>query len=65
MAYLRYKRDADPHDLHRRQIDAALDAYWLDRAQHAPTTASLKQHLTEEADYLAAISSGFDKSAGG
>jgi hypothetical protein len=57
VAYLNYKRDSDPYELHHEEIEEALNLYWLDRAQHAPSAESLKQHLIEEAEYLAAITS--------
>jgi len=55
VAYLSYKRDADPHDVQRVQIEAALELYWLERAKEAPQAESLSQHLAEEEAYLAAI----------
>ena len=56
VAYLKYKRDSDPLHLHTQEIEAALNLYWLERAENAPSAESLKQHLAEEAEYLAAIS---------
>ncbi|MCK6630389.1 MAG: hypothetical protein L6R45_35110 [Anaerolineae bacterium] len=56
VAYLQYKQAADPYQLHRPEIEAALKLYWLERAKNAPAAASLRQHLAEEAEYLAAIS---------
>jgi len=56
VAYLRYKRDTDPHQMHQQEIEAALNLYWLERAKNAPSAASLEQHLKDEAGYLAAIS---------
>lgn len=57
VAYLRYKREADPYKLSTAEIDVALGLYWLDRAENAPSAEELKQHLLEEEAYLAAISS--------
>lgn len=57
VAYLRYKREADLDNLHTAAIDAALNLYWLERAENAPSAENLKQHLIEEEAYLAAISS--------
>lgn len=57
VTYLNYKREADPYKLQDQAIEAALNLYWLDRAAHAPTAASLEQHLKEEDDYIAAIMS--------
>ncbi|HEX9921741.1 MAG TPA: hypothetical protein VGD99_03685 [Anaerolineae bacterium] len=62
VAYLNYKREADPYKLQDQAIEAALNLFWLERTAHAPTAASLKQHLKEEDDYLAAIIS---ESSGG
>ena len=53
VAYLRYKRDADPHMLDKDKIDAALNLYWLDRAANAPVVESLKHHVQEEANFVA------------
>lgn len=52
VAYLEYKRDADPHGLNRDEIDAALDGFWRDRARHAPTQETLRHHLQAEAEYI-------------
>ncbi len=52
VAYLEYKRDADPSGVSNREIDAALDGLWRQRAQEAPTQAMLKAHLKAEADYV-------------
>jgi hypothetical protein len=56
VAYLNYKRDADLYHLHTEAINAALNLYWSDRAEHAPSLKELEQHLIEEERYLAAIS---------
>lgn len=56
VAYLQFKRQADPWG--QEQIDAALNGFWLERAKSAPETASLKQYLEEQAEYLAAIMEG-------
>jgi hypothetical protein len=56
VAYLNYKRDADDAThLDRETIDAALNAFWLERAQTAPTAEELKKYLKEQEEYLAAI----------
>lgn len=52
VAYLEWKRDADPHGMHREEIDAALDGFWCRRAKEAPTREALRQHLRAEAKYL-------------
>ena len=56
VAYLRYKREAHAVSLDKEQIDAALNLYWLERAENAPFAESLKQHLIEEEEFLAAVS---------
>jgi len=61
VAYLRYRRDSDPYGIDKNQIEAAIDLYWSERAENAPTAESLKQHLIEEEEYLAAISLDVDK----
>ncbi|MDS4071769.1 MAG: hypothetical protein RKL24_01315 [Defluviicoccus sp.] len=58
VAYLQCKRALDGDGLGHARIDAALDAYWLERARSAPTAASLRQHLAEQSDYLAAVRGG-------
>jgi hypothetical protein len=62
VAYLHYKRDTDTYNLDTEKIDAALNLCWLDRAESAPSAKSLKQHLIEEEEYIAAISSEADGS---
>jgi len=57
VAYLIYRRGSDPESLDKDVIDAALDLYWLEHVAKAPLAQDPKQHLTEEVDYLAAISS--------
>ncbi|MFQ5802988.1 MAG: hypothetical protein ACE5JQ_08855 [Candidatus Methylomirabilales bacterium] len=53
VAYLRYKRDADPHMLDNDKIDAALNVFWLDRAANAASAESLKHHVEEETRFVA------------
>ena len=55
VAYLNYMRDRDIHGINRDQIDIALDSYWLDRAENAPSEESLERHLREEEEFLADI----------
>ena len=52
VAYLEWKRNADPHGLNRESIDAALDGFWRQRAKEAPTQKDLQQYMHEEAQYL-------------
>jgi len=56
VAYLEYKRDADPHKLYAEEVQTALDSFWRDRAANAPTHQTVQQHLKDEADYLKDIS---------
>jgi hypothetical protein len=55
VAYLQYRRDTAETDFEQKQINEALAAYWLERAQSAPTAAKLKHHLTLERERLAAM----------
>jgi hypothetical protein len=50
--YLRSRRDRDPGGLDGPAITAALDAFWLDRVEHAPTQAMLRRHVEAEAAYV-------------
>ena len=59
--YLRYKREADLYHVHTEAIEAALREYWLARAESAPSAESLKRHVQEEAEYLAAIRTAADR----
>ena len=45
----------------KEQIAAAIDAFWLERSQAAPTAAALQQHLTEEQAYIEAIMASKEK----
>lgn len=56
VAYLEWKRDADPHGINREEIDAALNSFWRLRAKEAPTHETLRQHLQSEAAYLTDLS---------
>jgi len=58
VAYLNYRRDIDIHGIHRAQIDGALDSFWLDRAEHAPSGEILASHLREESEFFSHISGG-------
>lgn len=50
--YLEYRRAIGPDTGDRPQIDAALDAFWRDRAVRAPTQAELAAHLAEEQRFI-------------
>ena len=58
VAYLEYKRDADPHGLNAEEINAALDSFWRDRAANAHTFQTVRRHLKEEVEYLKDIGGG-------
>ncbi len=58
VAYLEYKRDADPHELNAEEINAALDSFWRDRAANGPIHHAVRQALKEEAEYLRDIGGG-------
>jgi hypothetical protein len=58
--YLSYKRDAD-EGIQKEQIDAALNVYWLERAEKAPSAKALQKHLEEEASFLSGIDSGIQE----
>lgn len=55
VAYLRFKRDADPDGMDQDRINAALEAFWIPRSQSAPTTEALGQHVAEQNAFVAAI----------
>ena len=53
--YLEFKRDNDPQGLEQVQINAALDAFWYERANSAPSAKIINDHLRAEEEYLAAL----------
>src|SRR5215208_2243558 len=55
VAYLEFKRDADPDAIDKQAIDAALESFWLERSRMAPPAQNLRQHIAEQEQYLAAI----------
>jgi hypothetical protein len=55
VAYLEFKRDSDPDVIDKQAIDAALESFWLERTRTAPPAQSLRQHVAEQEQYLAAI----------
>ena len=55
VSYLEFKRDAAPDVIDKQAIDAALEAFWLERARTAPQAESLTRHVAEQEEYLAAI----------
>jgi hypothetical protein len=58
VSYLEFKQDADPHGLNGKEINAALDSFWRDRAADGPTHQAVRQHLKEDAEYLKEIGGG-------
>ena len=64
VVYLEYKRDVDHDVIDRQAIDAALQSFWLERAQTAPQAESLAQYLAEQEEYLAAINQDIDDGIG-
>ena len=53
VAYLKYTQETDTHGINKPQIEAALNTFWADRAEHAPSEERLKEHLREESDFIA------------
>ena len=53
--YLEFKRYNDPQGLEQDQIRAALESFWYERANSAPTTKIINDHLRDEEEYLAAL----------
>jgi hypothetical protein len=64
VAYLEFKRDADPDVIDTVAIDAALESFWLERARTAPPAAGLRQHIAEQEEYLAAIRPEIEEGTG-
>jgi hypothetical protein len=52
VTYLNYKRQTDTYEMNTRQIDDALNVFWIDRAEHAPSAENLKTYLREEKEFL-------------
>ena len=55
VAYLEFRRDSDPARLDREAVGQALDTYWRERARTAPSAESLRRHVDEEEEFVAAI----------
>lgn len=60
VAYLNYRRDSDVHGIDRATIDGALNLFWRERAANAPLAESLKQHVEQEARYIADLRSNIE-----
>jgi hypothetical protein len=54
VAYLEYKRDADPDVIDKQAIETALESFWLERARTVPSAQNLRKHIAEQEEYLAA-----------
>lgn len=52
VAYLEYKREADPYRIDEEAINGALGLFWRDRTEHAPAAEDLRQHLAWEEEYF-------------
>ncbi len=55
VAYLEYKRGTDADGIHRKEIEAALESFWLDRAATAPESLALIRHVEAEEAYVREI----------
>ena len=55
VAYLEYRGEIARSELDRAQVDQALDAFWRERAETAPTAESVARHQEEEEAYAAAV----------
>jgi hypothetical protein len=53
VAYLNYTQETDTHGMNTPHVVEALNAFWLDRAEHAPSEESLKIYLRDEGEFLA------------
>ncbi|HEX7974171.1 MAG TPA: DUF6714 family protein [Anaerolineales bacterium] len=53
--YLKYKRENDELGIEKPRIDAALESFWLERAEKAPAAEDLKRYLDDQKEYLEAI----------
>ncbi|MFB3853822.1 MAG: DUF6714 family protein [Vicinamibacterales bacterium] len=52
VAYLEYRRSIDTGGIDTPSIDLALESFWRERAEHAPTTEELERHVAAEQDYF-------------
>jgi predicted RNA polymerase sigma factor len=55
VAYMTYKSERDSAGLDRARIDAALNEFWFDRAENAPTRAVVEAHVREEERFTLAL----------
>lgn len=63
VAYLEYKRENDVHGIETPRINAALKAFWLERAESAPTQQELRTHLREAGEFIAHLRKKFENKA--
>jgi len=55
VSYLKYCHDTAEHVFQKQPIQAALEAFWLERAQNASSAESLRQYLARQAEFIEAI----------
>lgn len=55
VAYMNYKGEHDETGIDKPRIELALAAFWLDRAENAPTRESLQRRLEEEEKFTQEI----------
>lgn len=58
--YLRYKQFADKLGVDNERIQAALDLFWVNRAENAPSIEEIRIHMKEEQAYLTALNRSDD-----
>jgi len=55
VAYMTYKREQDTMGLDKSRINAALEEFWFDRTENAPSHAVLEAYVQEEKKFAAAL----------
>jgi hypothetical protein len=61
VAYLRYAAARDDIGITAEAVESALERYWLDRAENAPTADELEARVAEEDAFSQAILNNTDK----
>jgi hypothetical protein len=61
--YLKFRQEIDFIGIEREQIEAAMNSFWLERAEIAPIAPNIIAHMLEEHEYLAVISSPEDENS--
>jgi len=56
--YLNHKLRRDALGVEKKRINAALELFWLERAEKAPTVDELKQYIREQEEYIEAVRKG-------